>query len=246
MDADLKNGDAYFMLYEDRYRRIHQQGIENWVWDPGEIPRIITKVNDFLDYARCQPLKTSIIEYGCGEGHLAKYLLEVGYKHLGVDISESAISNAKVMTGTKGHNSFLTTDITDLHQINDCSFDLAIDNQCLQMLVTDKHRSRYLSEIKRILKSNGKVFFREIIQQEEFKAKISSFEEFVNTCHGDYSRLYDYPAYVDGEMHLIKLPKIPARINNEEGYKRELKEAGFTVAYFKDEGNQCIIYACLK
>jgi SAM-dependent methyltransferase len=237
------NNKAYFNLYEDRYRRLREQGIEYWISDPKKNTRIIESLNDFLKYAHCNPSKTSIIEFGCGEGHLAEYLLRCGYKYLGVDISESAIRQAKKKNLGKGHDLFRVADVTNLYQIPDSSFDVAIDNQCLHMLVTDEHRKKYLAEIKRILKDNGKAYFRDSVQQEEFKAKISTFEEFVQKHYGDYSQPEEYQAYIEGKRHTIQLSRIPARFNNEQGYRKELEAAGFTVEYFNVENELCIIYA---
>ena len=237
------NDKAYFSLYEDRYRRLRKQGIEYWISDPEENTRVIESVNGLLNYAKCQPSKTSIIEFGCGEGHLAEYLLKAGYRYLGVDISESAIIQAKKKAGVKRQKTFLVADITNLKQVCDNSFDIAIENQCLHMLVTDEHRKHYLKEIKRVLKNDGKAYFRDSIQQEEFKARISTFEEFVEKHYGDYSQLEEYQAYTDGKIMKIKLPRIPARFNNEQGYQKELKAAGFTIDYFNVENELCIIYA---
>ena len=246
MNHSMKNDDIYYMLYEDRYRRIYSQGIEYWISDPEENARVMSSIEKFLDYACCQPSTTCVIEFGCGEGYVASYLLECGFGYLGVDISESAILKARERTGAKGQNAFLRGDITDLHQVPSSSYDVAIDNSCFQMLVTDDHRAKYLAEVKRILKSNGKAYFRENIQEEEFKQKISDFREFVETFDGDYTTLHDYPAFVDGKRHIIKLPRVPARFNNEQGYRRELEEAGFIVDNYSIERWQCIIHASVR
>jgi SAM-dependent methyltransferase len=246
MNKNINNGDAYFRLYEDRYRRIHQQGIEYWISDPEENARVIRSIEEFFNYACCHPSKTSIVEFGCGEGYLANHLLGCGYRYLGIDISESAILEARKKAGSRGQNSFLVADVTDLIKVPEGSFDVAIDNQCWHMLVTDDHRAGYLSEVKRILKSNGKAYFRENVQPEEFKGKISSFREFVEKLYRDYSELHDYPAYIDGNKQTIRLPRIPARFNNEQGYRRELNTEGFTVEYYSTEGEHCIIYAQVK
>ena len=87
---------------------------------------------------------------------------------------------------------------------------------------------------------------KENIQQEEFTGKISSFSEFVETYYGDYSTLHDYPAYINGKQQTLRLPRIPARSNNEQGYQRELEEAGFTIEHFSTQGTQCIIYASVR
>lgn len=165
MNKNINNGDAYFRLYEDRYRRIYQQGIEYWISDPEENARVIRSIEEFLNYACCHPSKTSIVELGCGEGYLANHLLGCGYRYLGIDISESAILKTKTLARDRGQNAFLQADVTDLRQIPDSSFDVAIDNQCWHMLVTDDHRAEYLKEVKRILKNSGKAYFRENVSR---------------------------------------------------------------------------------
>ena len=242
----MRNNDTYYTLYEDRYRRLYGQGIEYWISNPEVNKRVISSIEKFLNYACCHPPTNPIIEFGCGEGYVANYLLECGFRYLGVDISESAILKARERTGEKGQDAFLLADVTDLHQVSNGSFDAAVDNSCLQMLVTDDHRVRYLTEVKRILKSNGKAYFRENIQEEEFRQRISDFREFVETFNGDYTTLHDYPAFVDGKRHMIKLPRVPARFNSEQGYRRELEEAGFIVDYYSDDSWQCNIHARVR
>jgi ubiquinone/menaquinone biosynthesis C-methylase UbiE len=236
------NDDSYFKLYEDRFRRLKEQGVEDWIAEPAENTGVIASVDEFLKNAGCHPSHTSIIEFGCGQGHLAANLLSSGYRYLGIDISESAIRNARKKAGEKGEKAFLLANTTDLPQIPDGSFNIAIDNQCWHMLVTDRDRASFLSEAKRILKSNGKAFFRENVQPEEFTAQIASFKEFVETVYGDDAELHDYPAYIDGKQKIIRLPRIPARANNERGYRKELQNAGFVVDQFRVEGTHCIIY----
>ena len=246
MNADIKNDADYFKLYEDRYRRIYEQGIDYWISDPDDFASQVESIDAFMDYAGCDPSKTRVIELGCGEGHVARHLLERGFSFLGVDISESAIEKAREMTSQKRGGTFIMADVTDLSQVNDRSFHAAIDSMCLQMLVTDDHRARYFTEVKRILKGDGKAYFHENIQQKEFTGKISSFQEFVETCYGDYSELHDYPAYINGKRQTLQLPRIPARFNNEQGYRKELMEAGFNVEHFSISGTQCIIYAGVR
>ena len=236
----------YLNLYEDRYRRLREQGIEDWVADPLEMAQIIKSVDDFLNYAGCHPTKTSIIEFGCGQGHLAIHLIDNGYRYRGVDISESAIMQAQKKAGTRGQNAFLVADVTNLHQLPGKSFDIAIDNQCFHMLVTDEHRKKYLAEVKRILISGGKAYFRDMMQKDEFTKKIADFQEFVETCYGDYSELHEYPAYYEGKQSIIRLPRVPARYNNEQGYRKELEAAGFSIDSLHIVKTQCIIYTHIR
>ncbi len=239
------NDKVYFDLYEDRYRRLCEQGIEDWIYNPEELASTIKHIDDFLKYTHCKPSKTSIIEFGCGQGHMAKYLLGHGYRYLGIDISETAIQQAIKKTGTKGKNAFILADITELSQIPDNSYDVAIDNQCFHMLITDKHREKYLAEVKRILKNGVKVYFQENSQLDEFKENITSLQQFNKAFSDDQKAPTSYTAYVRGKQRKVELPRLPARANNEEGYRKELKAAGFTVEYFSKERNQCMIYTSL-
>ncbi len=190
------------------------------------------------------PSKASIFESGCGQGYLGAYLLKRGYEYFGVDISRAAILQARKRAGLKGYDTFQIGDVSDkIHLLPDESFDVAIDNQCFHMMVLDEHRKKHLAEIRRLLKPGGKAFFREGFRPEEIKAKITSLKDWDNFFHEDYSILHDRTAYVDGKPLTVKLPNIPARQNNEEGYRKEFNEAGFNVEYFKVEKEQCIIYA---
>lgn len=242
----MNNGQEYYRLYEDRYRRVHDQGFEYWNPMPDKTAEVLAGIDAFLDYAGCVPEQGRIIEFGCGEGFVAEHLLGRGFRYLGVDISESAIRTARERTGEKGADSFMQADVVkDMDRIPEKSYDAAIDNQCLHMLVTDGHRHKYLSEIRRILKPGGMVFFRENIQEEEFTDAISGFQDWLEKTGNDYTELHDYPAYKDNARNIVKLPRVPARFNNETGYRMELEEASFRVDYFTSDGWQCVIYAGL-
>jgi ubiquinone/menaquinone biosynthesis C-methylase UbiE len=240
------NDKVYFHLYEDRYRRLREQGVEDWISNPEELARTISNVDDFLKYAHCDPSSTSLIELGCGQGHLGIHLLKTGYKYLGVDISELAIKQTRKKIGLKDQNAFLIADITELKQFPDKSFDIAIDNQCFHLLITDEHRRKYLAEVKRILKKNGKMFLLENFQKKEFKEVITSLQAFNDKFQGDRNKLRNFWAYMNDKSQEIKLPMIPARANNEAGYRKEMISAGFTVELFKNEKNQCVFYVCSR
>lgn len=240
----MMDEEKYYLRYNDRYRRMHARGFERWVSSPEENAGVLESVDKFLEYTACIPSQTKIIEFGCGEGFVAEHLLSLDYDYLGLDISETAIEKARKHTGINGRDSFMVADIlSDLDRIPDASFDIAIDNQCFHMLVTDEHRSSYLRDIRRILTKNGKVFFRENTQEEEFTQEISDFQDWLDKTGNEYETLHDYPAYKDNRRYRVKAPKVPARFNNETGYRRELEAAGLKVDYFESDDWMCIIYA---
>ncbi|UCD08264.1 MAG: class I SAM-dependent methyltransferase [Dehalococcoidales bacterium] len=240
----MKKEEKYYLRYDDRYRRMHASGFERWVSSHEENAEVLEDIDRFLEYAGYEPTNTSIIEFGCGEGFVAEHLLSRGYDYLGLDISKSAIEKARKHTKTQGRDFFLVADVlNDLNQIPDASFDIAIDNQCFHMLVTDEHRRKYLNDIRMILKKDGKAFFRECVQEEEFMQEISDFRDWLEKTGNEYDTLYDYPAYKDDKQYTVRIPRVPARFNNEAGYRKELERAGFTVKYFASDGWMCIMYA---
>ena len=240
----MKQRQKYYHAYEDRYKRVYSQGIEYWTNDPIEIKASINKLGRFLKHYRLSPKNVRTIEFGCGEGHLAQYLIQKGYQYLGVDLSTSAIAKAKQRLDESGiSGNFLLGDVTHLDMITDESYDVGIDNFCLQMLVLDVDRRNYLSEIARILTKQGKAFFHEIYQEETFAEEIESFDEYVAKFKPDLKVLEDRKVYTQGQYRKIKLPRIPARFNNEMGYRKELTAAGLTIDNFQVEEHTCVIYA---
>ena len=72
-------------------------------------------------------------------------------------------------------------------------------------------------------------------------------QQFDDIVHGDRETLRKYFAYTgENTAREIKLPMVPARANNEAGYIKELRTAGFIVDYFKDEKSLCILYTHKK
>ena len=240
----MKQRQKYYYAYEDRYKRVYSQGIKYWTNDPIEIKASTEKLEEFLKYYGLSPKNAKIIEFGCGEGHLAQYLIQKGYEYLGVDLSTSAIAKAKQRLDESGiSGNFVLGDVTHLDKIADESYDVGIDNFCLQMLVLDVDRHDYLSEVARILTKEGKTFFREIYQEEAFDEEIKSFDEYMAKFKPDLKTLEDRQVYTHGQYRKIKLPRIPARFNNEIGYRKELMDVGFIIDNFQVEEYTCVIYA---
>lgn len=240
----MKQNQKYYSAYEDRYRRVYSQGIEYWTNDPIEIKDSINRLERFLKYYRLSAKNFKIIEFGCGEGHLAQYLVQKGYEYVGVDLSPSAIAKAKSRLHKFNlSGNFLLGDVTHLDMIADESYNVSIDNFCLQMLVLDSDRHNYLSEITRILVKGGKAYFHEIYREKVFEGELRTFDEYMAKLKPDFENLEDRRVYTKGRCRKIKVPRVPARFNNEIGYRKELTDAGFTIDNFQVEQHTCVIYA---
>lgn len=240
----MSQDDWYYLAYDDRYRRMHEQGFERWVSDPVEIAGILRSIDAFLNLEDSAPAQLSIVEFGCGEGLVAEHLLSKGYQYLGVDISEVAIETAIAHIGEYSRSFFLRADIVaGMDSVPPATFDIAIDNQCFHMLITDEHRHRYLTEMNRVLRPGGRAFFRLVFQEERSDQPITDFADWLAKSGNEYEKLHNYPAWKAGECFAVRLPRVPARFNNGEGYRSELAEAGFIVEHFETDGGTCIIYA---
>lgn len=91
---------------------------------------------------------TSLLDLGCGQGVLARYL-PPSIAYLGVDLSTSLIKNAKRMAKEKNHQ-FIVGDVTQNISIDQTDFDVATMILCLQNirdpLAAFKNASKYLKE----------------------------------------------------------------------------------------------------
>lgn len=68
----------------------------------------------------------TVLDLGCGSGHLARRMASRCGSLLGVDISESAITSARARCKDLSNVSFMVADISDTSQMLDRTFDLII------------------------------------------------------------------------------------------------------------------------
>ncbi|ENN96227.1 methyltransferase type 11 [Methanocaldococcus villosus KIN24-T80] len=106
----------------------------------------------------------SLIDLGCGDGRFLYALYKQGLlknatRVVGVDISEERIRRLKKLCPfAEG----IVADVTDLSQIPDNSFDVAISNQVIEHVPDD---SKMLKEIRKILKPNGLLYISTVIKK---------------------------------------------------------------------------------
>lgn len=100
----------------------------------------------------------NVLEYGCGTGSYAFFLVKHGAKVIGIDISEVGLDLAKARARDEGIEDivFLVMDAEKM-QFEDNSFDLVCGTGILHHL----HLSKALSELARVLKPEGKAIFIE-------------------------------------------------------------------------------------
>lgn len=116
------------------------------------------KYDDWLDEFESiiSNIETEIIDLGCGvTGNNTLYLLEKGKEVISCDFAEEALNVVKNIKGSKT----LMFDMLDVFPFEDNSTDLVIADLSLHYF-KEKDTNRIISEIKRILKPNGYLFFR--------------------------------------------------------------------------------------
>lgn len=197
-----------------------------------------------------------VLEPGCGEGHLAVQCLARGFDYVGIDLAPTALAKARVrieaMAGSLdgretrgailsglttrsqfGRAQLLCRDVTALSFLEPVSFDLAVDNKLLHVLVVDGDRRRYLSGLRRALKPGALVLFKEICREDAFDGPIETFEDYMREFAPDLVTEEERVAYNDGKEVKVKVTRVPARPRSQSGYVRELSEHGFQVLRFR-------------
>jgi SAM-dependent methyltransferase len=95
------------------------------------------------------------LDVGCGLGVEASYLTSKGWKVVGIDLSEVALSRA---AAAHRDPAFVRADVRRL-PLGDRLFDVAIDRGCFHYLERGD-RPRYSSELTRILRPGAKLLLR--------------------------------------------------------------------------------------
>jgi SAM-dependent methyltransferase len=96
-----------------------------------------------------------VLDVGCGLGSETGYLASARWQAVGVDLSEAALARAAA-----GHDgaAFLRADVR-LLPFRSHRFDAAIDRGCFHYLPAGD-RSRYASELRRVLRPGGRFLLR--------------------------------------------------------------------------------------
>lgn len=154
-----------------------------------------------------------IAEFGCGEGISGEIMAGMGCRYMGYDMSPTAVEKASSLLKKYENAKVTVWDITRTPFARR-SFDAAIDMSCLHMLVVDDDRRAYLSNAFHSLKQGAfMVFYGQAYKENAYGGIVHSQEEWLQ---------------LSGESN-TKLPLIVLRPMSVEGYRDEMKVAGFEV-----------------
>jgi SAM-dependent methyltransferase len=144
----------------DGYARIRAAGLSAWgqlhgeaTFEDSEIRGVLAELLPRLQFESPQP---TALEYGCGTGPGACFLVERGMRVRAIDQSPIAIDIARREAAKRGLTiDFRIGDVCTDAPIDE-THDLVIDSFCLQCIVTDDDRARLFSFVKRTMKPAGR------------------------------------------------------------------------------------------
>lgn len=92
------------------------------------------------------------IDFGCGTGRSTRFLKQLGFEAIGVDISEDMITKAREMDP---HGEYLLVGKGDLGQLEDGSYDLVLSAFTFDNIPTMENKVEILKGLGRLLKRDG-------------------------------------------------------------------------------------------
>lgn len=205
----------YYEAYDDRYRQIHQQGLQWFSESPSAI--VEDTIRSFSISSQ-----SKILEIGCGEGRDACFLLKQGFDLLATDVSQEAIAFCRERF----------SDFAEHFQVLDC-----ISGECgdkfrfiyavavLHMLVADRDRKAFYRFIRAHLTPDGIALICTMGDGSfELQSDIRTAFEIQERIHGQTGK----PVQIAGTS---------CRVVSFDTFHRELKENGFAIV---EEGNTSV------
>lgn len=130
------------IMYELQYRVARPR------WDDGQVPPQVARL------VSGNPNKGRALDLGCGTGTHSVYLALQGYSVTGVDISQTAINQARQKASQAGVKAtFVVQDVNRLDSLPG-PFDVALDVGCLHALQAGD-QERYGLGLARLLEPGG-------------------------------------------------------------------------------------------
>jgi SAM-dependent methyltransferase len=226
--------------HEFEYRKMKEKGVGSWFCrKTGKIPRhhrdIDGDTERFLADVLAQPWTASLgkaIELGCGTAPLLRWICKRGFTGFGVDISQTAISMARVQS----ENYFASFDVADVCDESFSlkeKFDLAIDGHCLHCLTDKNDRLNFLKNAYQLLNNNGVFVVLTMcapFDRAAFSAAFPKQKIFKNIIFVPYDgdEKYRDSTEIDGR------PYLPTRyVGHWKSIMSEIRSAGFKIKLFR-------------
>lgn len=189
-----------FNEWAEKYDQVIKESneIESWMYK--DYDRILDKVMEYSEIEKNKNIK--IVDIGMGTGNLTLQFLKKEVKIMGIDPSEKMRIIAKDKCGDipiiNGH--FLNIPLQDK------SVDLVVSSFAFHHL-DDEEKIKAIIEMKRILKSGGKIIIADLMFKNKFyEKKIKKIlikkgrNEIVNEIKDEYYGLFDVLKIIFNKM----------------------------------------------
>lgn len=161
----------YYELHEQEYQKILAAGHVSWDKGNYEQFNMLSLIERFLGESNLEPSQSSALDIGCGTGGLACYLASRGFNVTAIDISTSAINEAKKQAASRGLK--INFQVADLcrEQLPQNTFDIITDNHFLHCIVFSDERQAVLQNIRQALKPHGEYWIETMVGHPEMSSR---------------------------------------------------------------------------
>jgi SAM-dependent methyltransferase len=202
--------------YDDRYRSVYEAGADSW-----EENHPTEALEQYANNIKHEGLL--VLDLGCGEGRDSRFLSK---KHqvTAVDISPNAIRKAHQLSRRLGVElDFIVADVSIL-PLRASMFELIINIACLHMMTDQNVRDKHLSEVQRVLGSDGIFFSCNLGGQQSY-----SVQEMYEESEISPGEVTKRKIIVGDEEREIDLPIIAAWPKSETQYVEEFTRANLII-----------------
>lgn len=226
----MQQTEQYYARYEQRYRTVHAAG-GSWGFQPKDAR--LTKV--LTQWVREHHLEGKrVIEFACGEGAAGEILADLECVYHGVDLAPSAVERASALL--KDHPNAAVSRLDMVKEPLPSIYDAALDVMGFHILITDADRRAYLKNVCHCLLPGAPVlFYLQAYRPDAYEGAVDSYAQWTDLVGIDYETAEPRMAETSSGPVEVQLPRIAGRSRTEQGYRKELQEAGFVVDWFKPE-----------
>lgn len=176
---------------------------------------------------RYLPDSGHICDIGCGPGRYSIELLQQGYQVTLSDLSANELALAEQRIGELGLHAeaYLCESATNLHGLNDKSYEGALVLGPLYHLLEEEDRLKVINHVYRILKPGGVALFAYINSWGVLRSGVAEFSESYRDPEGIYKYLQDQQLY-ENEGFTQAYFTIPGKALDE------VKKGGFEITTY--------------
>lgn len=222
---------SYYKAYDHNYRVAYGEGLA--FLGEGGSQGVLRRLKGMLGRIPHSPTQKEILDLGCGDGTVGIFLARLGYRYLGIDVSEAAIERARQRCVEAGADAgFRAANALEPESFPAGGADIVLDCSCFHMLVVDAHRKIYLRNVRRALRDGGYFILFGSHDPEAYEGPVGSFAEFRRKTGANTSGVTLQKCVGNKWMDVDgKKVYLMGRSQSLRGYRKELTAAGFRILY---------------